>query len=615
MAQERDIKYVGKTFSDFRQQLIDYSKNYFPDTYNDFSPTSPGMMFMEMAAYVGDVLSFYQDIQLQETFLQYAQEPGNLYNLAYMMGYRPKVSTAATVELTVEQVVPAILISGSGQYVPNFNHAVTISENAILQSTTNPPVQFLVDNKINFTFSSSYDPTEVSIYATAGDTITEFLLQKKVKATSAEIKTTTVTVTSPERFKTITLQDSNILGVLDIVDTNGSGSTWYEVPYLGQDTVFIDQANSGGSDSNLVPYVLQLQKVPRRFVSRFTSTGDLQVQFGAGASGQSDSIITPDPTNVGLGDQIIGVSQIDKAYDPSNFMFTGAYGLAPANTVLRIRYLVGGGVESNVPSDTITTIISAPRSATIQTGFENRIQFTNPESANGGKDGDNSDELRENSLKAYSEQLRAVTTEDYVIRTLSLPAKFGSVAKAYVIQDQLSSTKSATDNIVDGNPLSLSLFVLAYDNSKKLTTASSTLRSNLSTYLSQYKLITDAVNIKDAFIVNIGVRYDIVVLPNFTGRDVLLSCTQALQDYFRIEKWSINQSINLSALYTLLDRVKGVQTVQNIEIDNKVGGNYSQYGYDVKGATKNNIVYPSYDPCIFEIKFPDTDIVGRVTSL
>ena len=296
-------------------------------------------------------------------------------------------------------------------------------------------------------------------------------------------------------------------------------------------------------------------------------------------------------------------------------MFTGTYGLSPANTVLRIKYLVGGGVESNVPSDTITTVISAPRSATIQTGFENRIQFTNPESAVGGKDGDNSDELRENSLKAYSEQLRAVTTEDYVIRTLSLPAKFGSVAKAYVIQDQLSSTKSATDNIIDGNPLSLSLFVLAYDNNKKLTTASSTLRSNLSTYLSQYKLITDAVNIKDAFIVNIGVRYDIVVLPNFTGRDVLLSCTQALQDYFKIEKWSINQSINLSALYTLLDRVKGVQTVQNIKIDNKVGGNYSQYGYDVEGATKNNIVYPSYDPCIFEIKFPDTDIVGRVTSL
>ena len=612
MAQERDIKYVGKTFSDFRQQLVDYTKNYFPDTYNDFSPTSPGMMFMEMAAYVGDVLSFYQDVQLQETFLQYAQEPGNLYNLAYMMGYRPKVSAAATVDLDVYQRIPAQLVGG--QYVPNYNYALTVSENATLQSTTGTPVKFLIDNKINFGFSSSYDPTEVSVYATSGNTITEFLLKKKTKAISAEIKTTTITVTAPEKFRTITIQDSNVLGILDIVDANGSGNKWYEVPYLAQDTIFLEQSNSGASDSNLVPYVLQLQKVPRRFVTRFTSTGDLQIQFGAGTNGGSDTVITPDPTNVGLGDQIIGVSKIDIAYDPSNFMFTGTYGLTPANTVLQIRYLVGGGVEANVPSDTITTILSATRTATTP-GYEGTLTFNNPASAVGGKDGDTSDELRENSLKAYTEQLRAVTKEDYIVRTLSLPSKFGSVAKAYIVQDQLSSTKSTTDNIVDSNPLSLSLYVLAYDNNKKLVTASSTLRDNLKTYLSQYRMLTDAINIKDAFVVNIGVKYDILVLPNYTGRDVLLACTQALKDHFSVEKWSINQPINLSTLYTLLDRVKGVQTVQNIEVENKAGGTYSQYAYDVKGATKNNIVYPSYDPCIFEVKFPDTDIIGRVTSL
>jgi hypothetical protein len=570
------------------------------------------MMFMEMAAYVGDVLSFYQDVQLQETFLQYAQEPGNLYTLAYMMGYRPKISTAATVDLDVYQRIPAQLVSG--QYIPNYDYALTVSENATLQSTTGTPVKFLVDNKINFAFSSSYDPTEVSVYSTSGDTITEFLLKKKVKALSAEIKTTTVTVTSPEKFKTITVQDSNILGVLDIIDSNGAGSKWYEVPYLAQDTIFLEQSNSGGSDSNLVPYVMQLQKVPRRFVTRFTSTGDLQVQFGAGTTGGSDTVITPDPTNVGLGDQIIGVSKIDTAYDPSNFMFTGTYGLAPANTVLQIRYLVGGGVEANVPSDTITTILNATRTATVS-GYENTLAFNNPVAAVGGKDGDTSDELRENSLKAYSEQLRAVTREDYIVRTLSLPSKFGSVAKAYIIQDQLSSTKSTTDAIIDSNPLSLSLYVLAYDSNKKLVTASNTLRTNLKTYLYQYRMLTDAINIKDAFVVNIGVKYDILILPNYTGRDVLLACTQALQDYFKVEKWSINQPVNLSALYTLLDRVKGVQTVQNIEIENKVGGLYSQYAYDIKGATKNNIVYPSYDPCIFEVKYPDTDIIGRVTSL
>ena len=606
MAEERDIKYVNKTFSDFRQQLIDYAKNYFPDTYNDFSPTSPGMMFMEMASYVGDVLSFYQDIQLQETLLQYAQEPGNLYSLAYMMGYRPKISTAATVDIDVFQQVAS---NGSNQ--PNWDQALVIPENVQLESTTGTPTRFFVDEKINFGFSSSYSPTEVSVYASSGNTVNTFLLKKTVKAFSGEVKTKTISVTSPEKFKTITIEDSNVIGILDVTDS--STNEWYEVPYLAQDTIFEENAN-GGSDANLAPYLLTLRKVPRRFVTRFTSTGNLQVQFGAGTTGQSDAVITPDPTNVGLGTGN-GISKIDVAYDPSNFMFTGTYGLAPANTTLTIRYLVGGGVEANVPANTITTVINQGTATGTDTSQASTIAYNNPRAASGGKDGDTAEEIRQNALKAYSEQLRAVTREDYIVRALSMPSKFGSVAKVHVLQDQLTSTKSTTDAIVDSNPLSLSMYVLAYDNSRKLTTTSSNMKENLKQYLSQYRMLTDALNIKDAFVVNIGVKYDIILRPGAVGREVLLRCTQALQEHFDIRRWSINQPINVGAIYSLLDRVKGVQTVQNVEITNKVGGSYSQYAYDIKGATKNDIVYPSYDPCIFEVKLPDSDITGRITTL
>ena len=609
MSQQREIQYSNKTFVDFRQQLVDYAKNYFPDTYNDFSPTSPGMMFMEMAAYVGDILSFYQDIQLQETFLQYAQEPGNLYNLAYMMGYRPKTSTAATVTLDIYQEVRATL-NANNEYVPNLAYAATVDSNAVVQSNTSPRVNFLTQDKVNFAFSSSFDPTEVTVFSTAGSAISYFLLRKQVKAISAEIKTTTYQVPSFERFRTITIADTNILGVLDITGSNGE--TWTEVPYLAQDTIFTEAANEG-SDSNLAPYILSLQKVPRRFVTRFTSTGELQIQFGAGQENTDDSVITPDPTNVGLGDQIIGVSKIDTAYDPSNFMYTGAYGVAPVGS-LHIRYLTGGGVASNVPAGTITTIVSKTSTAATS-GDENNLTVSNPEPATGGKDGDTTDELRQNSLKAFSEQLRTVTKEDYTVRALSMPPRFGTVAKVFVTQDQLTSAQSTTDVILDSNPLSLSMYVLAYNNDGTLTQATPTLKQNLETYLSQYKMLTDAVNIKDAFIVNIGIKYDIILSPSATSRDVLVKCTEALQDYFKLSKRSINQSINLSKLYTLLDRVKGVQTVQKIEIVNKVGGSYSQYAYDIKGATQNNIVYPSYDPCIFEIKFPDADIEGRITSM
>jgi len=608
MAQERDIKYTNKTFDDFRQRLIDFTKNYFPDTYNDFSPTSPGMMFIEQAAYVGDVLSFYQDIQFQESFLQYSQERSNLFNLAYMMGYRPKITTAATVEIDVYQRVDSVLV-GSGEREPNFNQALTINESTQLKSTTGTPVRFLLENKINFAASSSLDPTEISIYSTSGNQVNEFLLKKKVKAYSAEIKTTTINVTDPEKFFTVNIEDSNIIGILDITDSNNN--LWYEVPYLAQSTIFNEQVNTG-DDKAIAPYVMNLLQVPRRFVTRFSSTGVLQIQFGAGNTSQSDTLLTPDPTNVGLGTNY-GVSKIDVAYDPSNFMFTGVYGVAPSNTLLTIRYLTGGGVEANIPANTITVAenISVTGTDTSKVGT---LVFNNPLPATGGKDGDTIEEIRQNSLKAYPEQLRALTREDYIVRAISMPPRFGTVAKVHMLQDQLTSTKSTTDNIIDSNPLSLSMYILAYDQNRKLTPATSTIRANLTQYLSQYRMLTDAINIKDAFIVNIDIDYSIVILPGFISRDVLLRCTQTLQEYFDITKWNINQPINLSNLYVLLDKIKGVQTVQNITIKNKVGGNYSQYAYDIQGATRDNIVYPSYDPCIFEVKFPETDIRGKVTT-
>jgi hypothetical protein len=603
MAQDREIKYINKDFTDFRSQLIEYARNYFPNTYNDFTPTSPGMMFIEMAAYVGDVLSFYQDMQLQETYLQYAKNPANLYNLAYMMGYRPKVTTVAEVDIEVSQIVDATI---SGE--PDWTQTLQIAAGTQLSSTSVGQPKFFINKSIDFSFSSSYDPTDVVVNSLdINGEPDQFRLIKTVKAISGEVKTTTETISTVEKFKTLTIEDSNIIGVLSIIDNNGTGQTWYEVPFLGQDTIFEDTQNTS-TDSGEVPYMLSLQKVPRRFVTRFTSTGQLQIQFGAGITGQNDDIITPDPTNVGLGTNQ-GISRIDYAYDPSNFLYTQTYGLAPLGTI-QIKYLVGGGAAANVPANTITTVVT---SNVIGTGTG--LTFNNPVAASGGKDGDTVEELRQNSLRAFNEQGRAVTLQDYTVRALSLPSNYGSVGKVYITQDQLTNPNSTTDSILDSNPLSLSMYVLAYNNLRNLITATPTLKSNLKKYLAQYMVLTDAINIKDAFVVNIGVNFDIIVRPNYIGRDVLLQCNTLLQDYFDIRKWNINQPINLSNIYTLLDQVKGVQTVQKVEIINLQGGDYSEYAYDISGATRNNIVYPSYDPMIFEVKFPSTDIKGRITTL
>jgi hypothetical protein len=606
MAQDRDIKYVNKDFGDFRSQLTEYAKNYFPDTYNDFSPSSPGMMFIEMAAYVGDVLSFYQDTQLQETYLQHAKNPANLYNLAYMMGYRPKITSPSEVDLEISQIVGAV----GGE--PNWGQALYIPAYTRLKSTVADQVNFFIDKHIDFTFSSSYDNTEVTVETLSGANPSQFRLTKTAKAISGEVKTITETITSVEKFKTLIIDDVNIIGIQSIVDSNSN--IWYEVPFLGQDTIFVDNTNNT-PDKQVVPYSLALQKVPRRFVTRFTATGQLQVQFGAGINGQDDSIITPDPTNVGFGSNQ-GISRIDYAFDPSNFLSTKSYGLAPSNTTLTIKYLVGGGVAANAPANTINTLVGYSGTPTaVDTSQLSTVTFNNILPAAGGRDGDTVDELRENSMRAFNEQGRAVTLQDYTVRALSMDSKYGSIAKVYVTQDQLTNPNSSTDSIVDSNPLSLSIYTLAYDNNKNLTPATTTLKNNLKTYLAEYMMLTDALNIKDAFVVNIGINFDIIVKPNFSGRDVLLACTNRIKDYFNITKWNINQPINLSSIYTLLDQEKGVQTVQKVEAINNAGGIYSQYAYDIVGATRSNIVYPSYDPCIFEVKYPDTDIKGRITTL
>ena len=223
--------------------------------------------------------------------------------------------------------------------------------------------------------------------------------------------------------------------------------------------------------------------------------------------------------------------------------------------------------------------------------------------------------LRENSLRSFSEQNRTVTLQDYTVRALSLPSKYGSIGKVYVTQDVLTNSNRSVNTLTDNNPLALAMYTLAYNAKGHLIASNKAIKENLKTYLSQYMIITDALNIKDAFVVNIGVNYDVIIRPDYSGRDVILNCNKKLKELFDIKKWSINQPINLSSITSELDKIKGVESVQKIEITNKAGGDYATYAYDVKGATRNNIVFPSYDPCIFEVKYPDLDIKGRVTVL
>ncbi len=621
-SQDKDVKYINKDYNSFKNNLMEFAEVYFPNNFNDFSEGNPGMMFMEMAAYVGDVLSFYTDTQLRESMLLFAQEEENLYNLAYTLGYKPKTTTAASTDLEIFQLVPSILHNSA--YVPDFTYALTINQNSTFKSTEG--INFYTTDSVRFNNSSSLDPTDISIYQYDNSSNPEYyLLKKKVKAISGEVITQTFSIGAPERFKTINIFNNEIISIESIVDDKGN--KWTEVPYLAQDTVFEEVENTGANDPLLhhynaqTPYLLKLKKVPKRFVCRYKSRGELEIQFGPGSTDNADPIITPDPNNIGLGIKD-GRSKLDTAYDPSNFLYTKAYGEAPANTVLTVRYIIGGGLLSNVNSETITIaneISTTPQpnlpSIAMSNFVRGSVASNNPEAARGGGAGDSREEIRMNAMANFSAQSRTVTKNDYLIRTLSMPPKFGGISKAYITQDDQITPMTNEPNRIP-NPLALNLYTLGYDANKKLTTLNTATKNNLMTYLEQYRMLTDAINIKDGFIINFEIEFEITAFKNYNNQQVLLQCISEIKDYFNIDKWQINQPIIISEVENLIAGVQGVQTLERILFKNKTGSSfgYSKYRYDFGGATKKRVIYPSLDPSIFEIKYPDADIKGRITT-
>jgi hypothetical protein len=603
------VSYLNKTFSDFKTNLLNYAQTYFPNNYNDFSDANPGALFIELASYVGDVSSFYLDTQIQETFLTYAKERENLIALSYMLGYRPQVSHASNVLVDIYQLIPSTTVAG--QSVPNYTYALVVPQNTTLTSASTG-TNFLTTTKVDFTDVANNIVTFVnSDY---------FLLQRTVTAISAQINSIVLPFSTPQKFQVASITDNNILQILDAVDANNNN--WYEVPYLAQSTVLSTVANpNSGSDG--VPYLVNYQRVPRRFVTRFLSDDTLQLEFGAGLTNSSDTTILPTPDNINFG-LVPGISTLNTNYNVASTFFTQEYGLAPSSNIT-VRYLTGGGVTSNVASNDITIISNT--GAYFPSNINNSMSAqvlaslasNNPAPAAGGRGADEVEEMRNNALYAFQSQLRAVTREDYIVRALSLPSNYGSIAKVYVTQEITSNNIAqptvSSLNANASNPLALDMFILGYNSNKQLVTASTSLKNNLATYINQYRMVTDAINIKDAFYINIGINFDIRVQRGYNNNDVLTSCITNLQTFFNINNWSINQPIIISDIMSTLLQVVGVQAVVDINITNNYDSTnttYSQYAYDIAGATRDGHIYPSLDPSIFEVRYPNNDIQGRV---
>jgi len=622
---KKDISYLGKDFGQLRKNLIEFSKQYFPNTYNDFNESSPGMLFMEIAAYVGDVLSYYADNNLRESFLEQASERANIYDLAKALGYRPKNIVPAYVTLDVYQLVPSI---GTGANIqPDFNYALSIKPGFRVRQSNGSAVFRTLDS-IDFSYSSSIDPTEVTIYETDNATKlpTYYLLKKQIQAVSGEVKTQTFSFGTPIAYDKIVLLETNIIEIISV--TEADGDNWYEVPYLAQDTIFESVPNLLENDPDFYQYrssspsLLKLRKTAKRFITRLRSDNKLELQFGAGISDNNDEEIIPNPSNVGNG--LSGVRRlVDVDIDPSNFLYTRTYGQAPANTTLTVTYTVGNGISDNVGINVLTKIdniqydddINSVNNISLVNFIKTTVAVNNATPAAGAKTADTLQDIKNNALGNFATQNRLVTRDDYIIRAYSMPQKFGSIAKAYIVpDDQIAQADFQATRIA--NPLAMNLYVLGFNESKQLVALNDAIKENLKTYLGYYRILTDAINIKDAFIINIGIDFEISVLPNYNSNEVLLKCINSLRELFDVDKWQINQPVIKSDITTTLANIKGVQSVVGVKFKNlyDTDFNYSGNVYDLDSATRNGVIYPSLDPSIFEVKFPNQDIRGRVVS-
>jgi len=645
----KQVNYLNKDFSDFRDNLIEFAKVYFPNTYNDFNEASPGMMFIEMAAYVGDVLSYYIDSQFRESLLAYAEEKRNVYNIAQSFGYKPNVTAPSNVVLDVFQTIPAL------NEKPDERYALTVNAGVQVKSTSTGTT-FRTLEDCNFKFSSSYDPREITIFESDSGAPTKFLLKKKVKAESGNITTETFTFGTAEKYSQIKLSNPKVIEIISVTDSDGNA--WHEVDSLARDTVFIDMENNSTNDPTSVtnkdtaPYILKLNKTSRRFTSYIDQNDSTVLRFGAGISENADEEIIPNPDMVGS--TLPGSpTYLTTAFDPSNFLKTKTFGLAPAATTLSVRYAYGGGIDDNVNANDITdisnityTIQDSLLTTSLVQDAKDSVSFTNPKPATGGSAGESIREVRENALAFFQAQSRAVTKEDYIVRAYSLPPKYGSIAKTHLVQDDQLNKSIGTDELerkvtqedVDNertikslqvrtpNPLAMNMYSLGYDSNKKLTSLNQTVKENLKTYLSQFRLATDAVNIKDAYIINIAVNFAILTKAGFNKNDVLLRCVASVKDFFDVDRWQIGQPIIMSDIAYELSLVDGVASVvaptdNNPEklpvvIENryKPGEGYSGNYYDIRSSLIDGVLYPALDPSIFEVKYPNADIKGKVVG-
>ncbi|MHB8407907.1 MAG: baseplate J/gp47 family protein [Acidiferrobacterales bacterium] len=602
------VKYLSGDFQSFKRDLIKFSQAHQSGVFGDYNETSPGMAILEFQAFVGDVLSFYLNQQFNELKQDQAQQIQNVVSFAKALGYRPQGKTAAQVMGSWYVQVPATTING--QVVPNDLYSPILRKGSQAQGPNGVTFETLDD--IPFSASNSDYPRFVtgSKFDPNTGQPTFFALRKDIQMTAGKTVSDTFVLTQFQPFLSLPLSQQDVIEIISIYDSEGN--EWVEVNYLPQDTVF-DIIPNGNSDSDVVPYAMKLLPVPYRFISdRDPVSSITSIIFGPGNGVTFDDQLVPNLADLSL--PLAGRrTYTTYAIDPQNFLKVGTLGLSPYDTTLTVTYRVGGGRNTNVAPGSINAVNDAILDFTstgldpgLMAGVVKSIETFNIGRSSGGDDAENIGQIKANSGAYFAAQNRVVTREDYIARILSLPAKFGKPDKVAVGQG--TNTRAMNVNI------------LSLDQNGFLTQATPTLLSNIQTYLSQFRMLTEGVNLLQTDILNLGLNFGVVVNPRYNKNEVLaqalgvLAGTQSTTGSLETDNMQIGQPLSITDLQRQVQAVPGVISVYQFDFVNKFGTSpqglvYSNTRFDVAQNTANKILVCPDNGC-FEFKYPTTDIVG-----
>lgn len=589
------IKYTDREFSDIKQSLVNYAQRYYPDIFKDFSDASFGSLMLDTVAYVGDMLSFYLDYQTNESFLDTAIEYNNILRLGEQVGYKQPLRSNSFGTISMYVLAPTT----DGGSSPDTDYLPVLARGSTF-STTAGRVFSLIDD---VDFANPDNEVVVATSNAADGKPTAFAVKAFGRVISGEVKTESVTVGNFTRFLTIPLSDPNITEIVSVVDDEGH--EYFEVDYLSQDTIFRSVVNKDPATRRYVPDVMVTTSVPRRFTT-FNSFGAINIKFGYGSENNLKTDNINHPSNVVL--KMHGRDyETDTTFDPSKLVETSKFGIAPANTTLTITYRTNTADNVNAASRALNEIVqpvyifssNATNNSKILTVKES-LEVVNEEPIVGDVSIPTASELKQRVNDVFSSQNRAVTASDYEALVYRMPPRFGSVKRAKIYRDQDSFKRN------------LNLYILSEDADQKFMTSSQLLKNNIKTWLGNYKMINDTIDILDARIINIKINFVAVVDYNQDKTEALAIAIGKIEEMLE-EKLDIGQPIYISKIYDELNNLDEIVDVTDVSITNESGGLYSDQtlNLDEYISSDGRILYAP-ENVVYELKYSDLDIKGTI---